>query len=473
MSLIMPTELLGVAHGQWRLTEFAENGRGLIVEVPGSLVESATGQCNALAYTGADNCTAIDSTGQGMVTVATAAGLYNPVWYAVIGYPSILFEGSSALYVMRLVSALLCACGVALAAWSLALTNPGRWTRLGFIVALTPILIYSTVIPAPNGPEMVAGLLLWTTLLALLQTAPKDRHHPTLFGAACVAAIILANLRTLGPMWLGIIFLSLVGFVGIGALLASLRTHPLWWIVSTVLTSAGVFAGAWWSVTAGLTDDSPDIAVDRSAELTFGLNPVVWLLQMIAAFPLRDGAASPAVYLCLLGVLAFLIITGVAKSRGRVRATLVLMVLVVVFLPIVLTALTFQSQGVIWQGRYQLPWAVGVVILAGVALDERDFLPREGAKVTVILSVLVALAHAWSVWGLAAGEQQRPISADDGSWVTASPAALATVCFVTVVILAVLVSRLPTAETEFSEGKTLSGTSRGISQLPDQNRGPT
>lgn len=421
----------GVAHGQWRLTEFAENGRGVVVEVPVELIEAASAQCDALPYPGPDNCFPIRESGDGDATVATAAGLYNPMWYAVVGLPSRFLDGANALYGMRVLSALLCGVGVSLAAWAIGLTRPGPWTKFAFLMSLTPVFAYSTVLPAPNGPEMVAGLTLWASLIALftVEKAPS-RINGGLFLLANSSALLLVTLRTLGPLWLAMIVLSVMVLVGLPRVILGVRSHLSWWIVSTVVVSLGLAAGAWWSLSAGLTDASPDVMQDGGvASWSFGLNPIVWLLQMIAAFPLRGNAASPGVYLSYSLVLVLIVGVGVRRGDRRLRALLAAMLVVVVLMPIGITLLTVETQGLIWQGRYQLPWAVGVLLVAGISLDRSHFLPRERGRVLVLAAALLALAQAWSIHGLAVDEGRRRVSIGDPGWVTLPPAVLATACF--------------------------------------------
>ena len=68
---------------------------------------------------------------------------------------------------MRAMAALLCALVLALAVWCLTTWVRGTWAFVGLLVGLTPTLIYSTTLAAPNGLEMAAGVLLWSALLGL------------------------------------------------------------------------------------------------------------------------------------------------------------------------------------------------------------------------------------------------------------------------------------------------------------------
>ena len=157
-----------VAHGHWRSEGVpAENGRGYVIVASRSVVDAAYLECHALRYTGPDNCSAIQDNGDGTVTVASAAARYHPLFYWLIGTPSMYFDGATALYVMRAVSALMCAAIVGASAFVLGLWIRTKWPIYALLASMTPVLVYSTSIVAPNGIEMVSGILLWVTLLGL------------------------------------------------------------------------------------------------------------------------------------------------------------------------------------------------------------------------------------------------------------------------------------------------------------------
>ncbi len=432
----------GVAEGQWRLTEPADNGRGLLVRVPATIVEAAAGQCEALPYTGPDNCHPVKHVSQGLVVVATASGAYNPLYYAVIGYPTRGFDGASADYAMRIFSAVLCALGVAAAAACLSLTKPGVWTWLGFLVALTPVLVYTTVLPAPNSVEIVAGLCLWCSLIALTHEGLSRRARLAIFGTAAVAACLLAGVRALGPLWLGLIVISAVAFLGARRAWSVVRESPALVALTAAAAGAAVVGGAWWTQSAGLTGQSSDIQVevDASADVATWIGRVlVWTLQIIGAFPYRDQPAPLGVYALYFVVFSSLLVAAVRAARGRERLTLVALALGALVLPIVLTLLTAPSQGVIWQGRYMLALMVGLPILCGVALDRAR--PARGNRAAWVAIALLAVAHAWAVWDVARDESRRPVSADDPSWFTIAPAAIGVLALVGVATLGLVLRR--------------------------------
>ena len=164
-----------VARGQWVATpEAATRGTGALVRVPEHIVAAARPECERLPYTGDPECVGRPSQA-GQVDVASGAGRYNPAFYALVGYPSLPFEGVAALYAMRAVGALAC-----LGMMLLALACVRRWASrssvpfLAFAVAITPSVLYASSIVAPNGLEIAAGLAWASALigLGLIQGAP-------------------------------------------------------------------------------------------------------------------------------------------------------------------------------------------------------------------------------------------------------------------------------------------------------------
>src|SRR4029079_1236844 len=111
------------AHGQWIPTP-SETTRatGAWRQVPRDIVAAARPECQARVYTTPSDCV---GTGQGdLVRIASGAGRYHPLYYAVVGTVAPPFEGTAALYVMRLATAAL-----ALALVALALDALRTWAR--------------------------------------------------------------------------------------------------------------------------------------------------------------------------------------------------------------------------------------------------------------------------------------------------------------------------------------------------------
>ena len=238
---------VGVADGQWRLSVDTPEGRGLLVEVPSDVVEAASPQCDALGYTEPDNCFPVEELPTGRVTISTAAATYHPVYYFVIGSTGQFFEGAGVVYAMRATSALISALGVACAAFCLVLAGGGRWARFGFLASLTPVLVYTSTLPAPNSMEIVAGLCLWTALVGFLRDRGDPRHEQLLLVVATIAACVLVTVRLLGPMWLGLIVLTAVLWAGWTNVRAALLRRWSMLLAASLVVLFVLVAGAWWS----------------------------------------------------------------------------------------------------------------------------------------------------------------------------------------------------------------------------------
>ena len=236
----------------------------------------------------------------GLVTVGTAAGGYNPVYYALIGFPTRMFEGAGVDYAMRALSALVCAVAVAISAGALGVARAGVWARFGFLASLTPVLVYSSVVPAPNALEMVAGLCVWTTMLGAMREETPPGVRRALIGVATAAAVVLAVSRALGPVWLALIAVTLLLFVGWGRARDAVSESPRAYAWATAVVAVAVAMAAWWVVSAGPTQNSeelgPDPSSDSAGTSAWIRRVVAWTLQMVGAFPYRDQPAPLGVY---------------------------------------------------------------------------------------------------------------------------------------------------------------------------------
>ena len=411
----------GVASGQWRLTDHAADGRGLVVEVPGRLVTAASAQCESLRYTGPDNCTAIESRPDGRVTIATAAGVYPPLYYALIGYPTEGFEGADRDYALRIVSALICGVGVAVAAWALVVARAGPWARFGFVASITPVLVYTTVLPAPNSFEIVAGLCVWTGLLAVSRRGAGGSIGLALMSVVTLGACVLGGIRALGPVWLLLVIVAVASFCGWGNLFRAVRSRPAVAVAGAVAVASSTAGLLWWVTSAGAIEPA-DAAVDQAGAAEWGGRVLAWTFQLVAAFPFRNQPAPMGVYLLYFGVVIGLLTAALRQARGRRRNVLLASAVTTLVLPVCITAVTIDSNGAIWQGRYFLPFVVGILILCGTAIDDDDPPARGWLQVPAVL--LLAVAQGWSVSSVAADEARRSATHLGPDWVTLPPLAL-------------------------------------------------
>jgi hypothetical protein len=358
-----------VAGGQWRAGPPATHGRGLLVEVPRSIVDAAYPACHNYNYLSHDNCTPVRDTGSGRVVVASSAATYNPLFYAVVGTVAKPFDGAAALYAMRIAAAVLCALFLALAGWAADRWRSTSWPIVAMLGAMTPVMLFSTSVAAPNGLEMCAALAIWMSLLGLSRVERDRRAVTQLLMVATAGAVVVCLLRSIGPLWVVLVVLTSLlplGAPGVARLLSTRRRIVA---VCSGLVVAAAVASSLWSISAGTNalESVPSATSDRWTTV-LGQLPL-WVLQGIAAFPRRGDPAPGVVYLLVAAVLLCLLTAGMRWATARLRATMTVAFVVSVAVPVVFTLTTVTVTGAIWQGRYELPYVVGLVLLAGVSLD--------------------------------------------------------------------------------------------------------
>jgi hypothetical protein len=170
-------------------------------------------------------------------------------------------------------------------------------------------------------------------------------------------------------------------------------------------------AAAAWTLRAGLVNGSGE----QEGPAEWSPNSIVlWPLQTIAAFPYRDQPGPIFVYPLIGGVVCLFAYLAWRTARGSQRWALALALAAALALPFVLTWVSKDGRGVMWQGRYGLPLAVGFVVIAGLILDRSGRRPSRalllGGAVALAASTaacLVKIAHA---------ELARDVSANDNAW---------------------------------------------------------
>jgi hypothetical protein len=368
-----------VARGEWLPSgEQARHGRGELVTVPRDLVRAAGPECRARPYTGPDNCSPVGAVGGGAgneVRVASAAARYEPLYYWVVGTAARWTSGAAAVLVMRLVSMLLCAAVVGLAAWTVRRWARTSWPLVTLVVSLTPVVVYSGIVVAPNALEVVAATSLWVALVGLAAGGIDHATERGLLLAAVPGAVLLATLRSLGVGFLVVTLLVVALVLGRDRSTGLLRRHRRILLACTAVVSVAVLGGVAWDLLAAPNRleehaDNPGVVLGSVVQLP------VWVLQTIAAAPGRTDPAPPVVYLLVGAVLATVSWVALRRAVRRVRTAMLALAGLSLAGPLAMTLWTYRDVGVIWQGRYGMPLSVGILVLGGLALD------RAGAVLT-------------------------------------------------------------------------------------------
>jgi hypothetical protein len=407
------------ARGQWAIDPVnATRGTGAWLEVPSDIVKAARAECEHLNYTKDRDCVGTPA-GTGTTRVASGAGRYHPLFYAVIGTVAKPFDGATALYAMRFATALLAAAFVWISARAASCWARTRWPYLGIAVACTPVAIYSSTVASPNGVEMMSGLALWMSLVGLL-IAPRE-HVRRLAVYAGISGAVLATLRPLGPLWCLVILGAILVAVRSdrGRIKELVRRRAV--LASAVLVLVSALQGTAWV----LAMDALKVGVEGSGHTSLGHRLHVsatqlpaWILQAIAAFPLRDQATHTAVYACYLILFGIVVVLGLRFGSVRSRSAIALVIAFVLVFPYLTTVQSFDKYSAAWQGRYGLAVAMGIVVLSAYALDRRGYDLRGPMRLLLMLLFVVAqtVAPAYTLRLEVSGSPQ----VDSGAWVQPS-----------------------------------------------------
>jgi hypothetical protein len=435
-----------VAQGQWVAPpEQAANGRGALLSVRPSIVGSASAMCDSYNYTGRDNCFAVNELPDGRVRVASAASGNHPAFYWMIGTVGRLGQGEVALTLMRITTALTSTLLAGAAAWMLARFARSRWPLMGVALALTPVLVYSTAVAAPNGVEMAAGLAVWAGLLSLRRTDLQPRDERVLLVVTIAAAIVLCTPRQLGPLWLLLSVASVGVLTGYRHWWSLLRRHSAISLGGTTMVVCAALANVAWVVSAGtlsnqeMSQNLLELPENRDVSIIgVSLEQLpLWLFQSIAAFPLRDESAPVVVYAAYLVAGIIVLAAAAIGSSTRGRLTLVAVTIASAAAPFAITLATVAQTGTIWQGRYTLPFSAGVLVLAGVLLDDRTVTWRWTGPLMLCAGLAAGVSHVVSVVAVFVRETHNPVAMASATWPLVPTAGIVILASLGVVVSAI------------------------------------
>lgn len=353
------------------------------------------------------------------VRAVTPAGRYNPLYYAVVGLPTLAPPGDGVLYAMRILSGAWCAFFVAAGLRALAEVRRPAWPALGAGVALTPMVVFLASSVNPAGIEIAAAFALWCQLLVLLRRPDPDRDVTRLWWIAA-ATLVVVNARGLSLVWTGLAVLAVVALTSwaeVRRLLARRATWPAWAaIVVSCLVAAAWVVGTNSMSTGGEPAEHGTSFLRAFAISVFSTDSYV--INMIGQFGWLDTYLETWVYLLWGAVFGLVGLLALAAGHRRERRALLALGLAVLAVPVLIHAWQAPFFGIIWQGRYVLPLAVGLPLAAAAVLQDRlpapARVPRNAAALGIAL--LTVVQGAAFVENL-----HRYVNGEDGAWTELEP----------------------------------------------------
>ena len=318
-----------------------------------------------------EKCAKPVPTSDGKTGIAsTTAANYPPLYYMAVGWPTLFLEGAPSWYAMRFLSALICTGFTALGIAALARKCGTRYA-LASTVGLTPTCLAFFAAINPQGPEIAMCFALAGFLIPVaVGHRPSDR---SLIGAGVIVALIAMS-RPTAALWA----LGIVGMIGLLIRLEAwrslMRRRAMW--ICLGLSAAGCVGALVWNHVA-----RPSDSVFGWAEKDADLFEMIGKLQQRFVQPIWDGAFGyfgwsdnpvpgwlhvTSIVVCIV----FVVVT-LALARWRERLAVTLGILFVPLSTIALQYAVLRTAGMMWQGRYNLPFVVALVALAVLPIARR------------------------------------------------------------------------------------------------------
>ena len=212
---------------------------------------------------------------------------------------------------------------------------------------------------------------------------------------AAISAAVLVQCRGASLVWLATILCVLAALAERGRLRMLMRARivQMWGILAA---ASSAFA-LWWLVTfdslaiqrvGPRLHESFLLRLDAAAGETGS-----FIQQMVGTLGWLDVPPPLATVILWLGALTALVL--LAVYSGPVRQTVVLgaLALYVVVVPVVVDAYTAPRTGLIWEGRYTLPIASGIAVLAAGNSRLTAVSPRISGWLRVLIPAALCVAQ--------------------------------------------------------------------------------
>ncbi len=305
------------------------------------------------------------------VRAPTDVALDPPAFYAVVGLPSLVKTSAAGVYLMRFVSALICAALLASAFLSLRSVAPAWLAASGLAFALTPTTLFLSGTVNPNGVEIAAAVGAWASGAILAHDARMHVDRVVVRRAA-IAMIVLVVARGLSPLWLGLIGVTCVALASRAGARALVRSRSVrrW---SLGLVAAIAAAVAWLLVARPLGNlyphgPTPGPVSDWTLfQRSFGGSNTQYKM-MIGVVGWLDTPAPELTYVLWTVCVGALIVLALAFASRRHAAVVLGLVVLTLLVPVAIDVSQARKIGLGWQGRWTLPLAVGVPIVAALAV---------------------------------------------------------------------------------------------------------
>lgn len=334
----------------------------------------------------------------GNTLVRNSAANYPPLYYLLVGWPTLFLNGAAAWYAMRIVSALLCALFLTLIFAGLSSVMPWGATFL-MLIWITPVTVTFFGAINPQGIEILS-----TGALAALIFPIGFSKKPS-FSVLLTASIVLAvsvNIRTPTVIWNFIVVLMWLLLLNLDTI-KSIFSLKRWWIPFLIAIGGVTFSIVWTLSTSHLVSvlGTPNHEMGFAGLLIAmaGHTVVHFVPQMIGDWGWGDNSLPPIIYVVVSALFAAVLIYSIILGSRRARLSLLLGLFSIPITSVIIQYRLLGQSGMMWAGRYNLPvWvAIGVLstMIIMLSLRRRRLWAAAGLVEFAALMSASALMAAW------------------------------------------------------------------------------
>ncbi len=362
------------------------------VTIPAQLQPDKSG-CTAFTQKPA-TCVAASATvnskwGNGS-TAYTYLGTYQPFVYVLPGLAMHLAATPFQAYVIgRLAFGAMALLLIGLGALLCFEIAPRRAMLVGILASLTPMVVFTSATMSASSSEVAGGVAVSGAVLHLAYQGSRRRLA---WGTLAVGGAVLASSRALGPAWIAIFALVTLSLIGWRRAWSTARRNPRWSVPAVAVLVVACAASLGWQFAF-----QPRPVLDlHTMALGFihSFDTVPGILQEeVGIFGWLDTAQVGPSYIIWGGLVWSLLTLAMFLGSTRERWTLGWLVA----LNLLLTPLVYPTvaapAGVGVQGRWLLPVAVSVPMLAGVIVARRTSITRAANLAVLGAASAVALVQ--------------------------------------------------------------------------------
>lgn len=371
-----------------------------VVNVPSAVAAAPSKACFAFKTNIIASCqTKLFQDGTDSKTVLGTTG-YPPLYYSLVGFPTLFGFTETTWYLMRVVSILLSSLLVIYALFSAKETLTAN-SSVGVLLALTPMVSYMVASVNPNGLEIVAGITLTFSLVHFWFATRNDAYESSkkLLLSATLSALVLSTVRPYS--WILTLALLSVLIIGCKGLFRAMFLRASKGFAFVILFSTLI--GLSWTIFVRASQSRFGIEVVLNEQASFRqiVRETVprldnYWTSTVGLYGWIDHTGFQIVDQIWISSIALMAIFTLMIGQVRENISVALLVLgSVVLAPIGIYLLLF-TDGVGYQSRYAMALTCSIPLLVNGLLSNRDESRNDSIlRITVPVVCASAFIGAW------------------------------------------------------------------------------